>query len=478
MLTRRDLLTSTLALPALHGPFAGAITRGAEGSNASNRFLKGNFAPVRDQATVLAPRVIGRLPEGMRGVFVRNGPNPLYPPEPYHWFDGDGMVHGVWVEDGRAVYANRFVMTSGLRRELEAGHSLFGGILVEGEDKNTANTSILWHHGRLLALMEAGAPYELSPRDLSTPSATGYTFGDQWPAPLTAHPKIDASSGELVGFCYEPNPETPRAHYVVFDGSGNLRHYATLPLPNPVMMHDFAMTERHTLFLDLPGLLRLREGLVYEPKLGARIGVLPRFGASSEIRWLEIDPCFVFHVLNAYESDGKIVLDMCRYTTMPLISPHTAKDAEARLARYVIDLASGSVTWDHLSERAVEFPRTADPVQGRKHRYGYFALANNGGSFGGFLKIDFETGREQAHWHGRGRYGGEPVFVARPGATAEDDGWLVTYVHDVERKQSDFVVVDARDLAGAPLARVELPMRIPYGFHGAWIPDVSHGFAG
>jgi carotenoid cleavage dioxygenase len=458
-------------------------------SEQRNPWLVGNFAPVRREVSVENLPVSGALPPELDGVYARNGPNPQFPPwQPYHWFDGDGMVHAVRLRAGQASYTNRWVRTLGWQREHAAGRALWGGLLTppafdnpDGPFKNPANTALLWHARRLLALWEGGEPYALR---LPTLDAVGpYTFGGRWPHPFTAHPKLDAATGELHFFGYHVG-EPPYLWYGVADAHGEVVHTTPIDLPAPVMMHDFALTERHVVFLDLPFVFaveRLLAGeppLVWAPERGARLGVLPRRGDGAAIRWFAVAPGYVFHVLNAFEQDDALVVDGCRYPRMGfgLTGADGAADAPAVLYRWRLDLRAGTVQERALDDRASEFPRVADRLVGRPARYGYAALFAPDGGVGmaaGLVKYDLLTGRDEVHRHGAGRGGGEGVFVPRPGAIAEDDGWVVTFVYDAASDTSELVLIAAQDFAAPPVARVHLPQRVPWGLHGCWIPSES-----
>ncbi len=454
-------------------------------------FLEGNFAPVHEEITADSLSVVGQIPDALRGMFVRNGPNPQFtPPGNYHWFDGDGMLHGVHLVDGRASYRNRWVRTAGFVEEAAAGRALWGGLsdppdlnkILSGKPpfKNAANTALVWHDGRLLCLWEGGEPYQVELPGLGTVGP--YDYQGRLHHPFTAHPKVDPVTGEMLLFGY--SALTPFVQYSVVNPAGELVSTEAVRLPRPVMMHDFAVTERYSLFLDLPAtfnLARVGRGepiLKYEPQFGARVGILPRHGQGSDVRWFEIDPCFVFHTLNAWDSGDEVTLVACRMPEYPdiLSTGPAPADSSAnplpgltRLHRWQFNLSTGKTQEQPLAETACEFPRVNDSQLGRATRFGYaMDLAS-----GGLAKFDLLSGQVARHSYGPGRQGGEGVFVARPGATAEDDGWLLNYVFDQAQGQSELVIVDARWLESPPVARVRLPVRVPYGFHGAWVSEAQ-----
>lgn len=469
----------------------------SDASATPNPFLQGNFAPVREEVTADNLTVIGKLPPEMDGMFVRNGPNPQFPPlRNYHWFEGDGMLHGVRIRGGRASYRNRYIRTPGWKAEHAAGKSLYGSFLDPPDAallprlirnwlrrapllKNTANTSLVCHDGRLLALWEGGGPHEIRVPGLET--AGPYDYGGQLKHQFTAHPKVDPATGEMLFFGY--SLFKPSVRYGVVSAQGEIAGAAAITLPRPVVMHDFAITPRHAIFMDLPltisfkRLLRGQPLLKFEPELGARFGVLPRRGRGREIRWFEVPPCYVFHTLNAYEDGDEVVLLACRTKEFPdsFFTPPSARTGREALIgeefaptmyRWRLNLKTGGAREEALDDVPSEFPRINEGLAGSRTRYGYTLGINEVNEL---IKYDFERGVSERHSHGRGRVGGEGVFVPRPNAAAEDDGWLVTYVHDEGSGMSELVVIEARDFGAPPAARVLIPARVPYGFHGAWV---------
>jgi carotenoid cleavage dioxygenase len=458
---------------------------------ADDPWLNGLFAPVADELDVADLEVTGSLPAGLRGAFLRNGPNPAFPPiVRYHVFDGDGMIHGLTLDGaGGAQYRNRFVESRALIAERRVGHALYGGlaqfvvpepdVVAEGGlYKNTANTHVVRHAGRILALMEGAGPTELR-ADLSTVGE--YDFDGRLQGSMTAHPKVDPATGEMLFFGYSPLPPFLRFH--VADASGTLLRSVDLDLPRSVMMHDFAVTERHVVFFDLPAVFDLEAMLGggaavrWEPQHGARIGVLPRDATTDEVRWTEVEPFYVFHFLNAYDDGDAVVVEGCRASRLPVSfgEEPLAEPVRPALHRWRIGTTVGSVTDEQLDDRAVDFPRVADAVAGLDNRYGYAAHLRDGddefASFASVVKYDRRTGDATEHVYGPQAQAGEAVFAADPDGTAEDDGWLLNFVVDRPTGDTDVVVLDARDVAAGPVASVRLPRRVPIGFHGSWLPD-------
>ncbi|MFM6339984.1 MAG: carotenoid oxygenase family protein [Dolichospermum sp.] len=452
---------------------------------AANPYLQGNFAPINTEITTDTLEVIGELPPELSGMFVRNGPNPQRNPiGQYHWFDGDGMLHGVQFNDGKATYKNRYVRTKGWNIEHEAGKAIWTGMLEPpqldnpyGISKNTANTALVWHNKQLLALWEGGAPHHISIPDLETIGE--YTYNDQLVSAFTAHPKVDSVTGEMMFFGYGFRP--PYLQYGIVSSQGELLSTVPIEIPMAVMMHDFAITENYTIFMDLPltfSMERMQRGepmLIFEKHRPSRFGIIPRHGDNSNIRWFECPSCYVFHTLNAYEVGDEVVLIACRMnSTNVLISNDTYSDTLEGipfLHRWRFNLSTGTVTEEQLDDVPGEFPRVNENLLGRKTQYGYLGKIVSGQNplFDGVIKYDFENGTSQTHEFGKNRYGAESVFVPSPNATAEDQGWLVTFVYDENSQRSELLVINAEDMTSEPIARVIIPQRVPYGFHGTWI---------
>ncbi|HTO52283.1 MAG TPA: carotenoid oxygenase family protein [Myxococcota bacterium] len=452
-------------------------------------FLEGNFAPVERELAVDALAVIGELPSELEGSFIRNGPNPQFPPlGRYHWHDGDGMLHAVRLRGGRASYQNRAIETRAFELEKRRGRALWSGVLErpqfdhpEGATKNTANTGLVAHAGRLLALYEQGEPYEIRPDDLETLGT--YSFGRRLRHPLSPHPKIDPVTGEMFAFGYSPVAK-PHLQYSVIGREGALAHTTALELPIGVLMHDFGLSERFAIFMNHPYTFDVRRWLRgepiarFEPERGSHLGVLPRRGSGSDVRWLSIAPCFAYHVANAWEDGEQVVLDVMQRASLDRnedVEPGHSPPQPARLWRWRMDLARGSVREQQLDDQNVELPSVNPARVGRRARYVFASRMRDDVRLPlaeGLLKYDLARGvSSQLHRFGPNRNGGEGVFVPRPGAHDEDDGWLLAFVHDEAEGRSEFLIIDARDLTAPPVARVLLPQRVPYGFHGRWLPE-------
>jgi carotenoid cleavage dioxygenase len=432
--------------------------------------LRGNYAPVSDELTVDRLDVSGAIPPELRGRYLRNGPNPRGGSSP-HWFLGDGMVHGVALADGEARwYRNRWVRT----RPFLEGDDAARLVAPDGSVDRTvakANTHVIAHAGRILALVESSYPTELTP-ELDTVGI--HDFGGRLRTAMTAHPKCCPVTGELHFFGYGFAP--PLLTYHRADREGELVESVEIPVRGPTMMHDFAITERHVVFMDLPVVFspkRLVEGTMpyaWSDEYGARLGVMPRGGG--DVRWFEIEPCYVFHPLNAFAEGERVVLDVVRY---PELWRHAADDFRPpALHRFEIDLAGGKVRETPLDDAPIEFPRVDPRREGLRHRFGYAVRSRvdgYGADFSALVRYDLERGASESHDFGPQCVPGEAVFVpAAPGA-AEDEGYVLALVYDATRDASELAILDASRFAAPPLARVSLPRRVPFGFHGSWIPD-------
>jgi len=431
-------------------------------------YLTGNFAPVMDEITAFDLPVQGEIPAALRGVYMRNGANPAAG-DPGHWFLGDGMLHGIRLEEGKAQwYRNRFVRT----RALDEGAEFLGKDGSIDLTAGKANTNIIAHAGRVLALVENAFPTEVT-RDLGTIGVCD--FDGALKTAMTAHPKLCPTTGELHFFGYTFMP--PFLTYHVLDAAGRLVKSEAIEVRGPTMMHDFALTERHAVFMDLPVVFDIERAMAGEMPYtwsrdyGARLGILPRGGRSADVRWVEIEPCYVFHPANAFEADGKLVVDVARYPHMWAAGSEDFPSAV--LHRWEVDLDSGAVAETALDDRPIEFPRVDDRRGGLRHRYSYAVSSFNvaGSETANLVKYDMQTGRAEVHTFGDGCLPGEAVFVPATAAAGEDEGCVLAFVYDRKRDGSDFVILDAANFKAAPLARVELPRRVPFGFHGNWIAD-------
>jgi carotenoid cleavage dioxygenase-like enzyme len=456
-----------------------------------NPYLAVPYAATREEVTVEAFAVEGEIPDDLNGVYVRNGPNPQFDPHGrYHWFDGDGMLHAVHFADGRAVYRNRWVRTDGFEREREASRPLWKGIIEPWQEnppgepeKDTGNTDVVFHRDRLLALWyRAGKPYALDPVTLDTLGAED--FGGTLRCEVSSHAKVDEHTGELCFFDYGLQP--PYMRYGVVSAEGVIRHFVPIDLPGPRLPHDMAITENYSILMDLPlindpsAAKAGRFKLFFEREMPSRFGVIPRYGRAEDVRWFEAAPCFIYHTVNAREEGDDLVMDVCRVKQPeprsdldgPLAQMLSYLRLDAHLHRYRFNLRTGQTREEVIDDDNSEFPSMNQGLTGRPARFAYTMHISPEKTllFDGLMKYDVDSGAAETHWFGDGRWGSEAPFAPRPASTAEDDGYLVSYVHDEREDRSEVAILDARDVTAGPICRVQLPVRVPLGFHATWVP--------
>lgn len=456
--------------------------------NDLNPYLHGIYAPQPTEFTAIDLPVIGELPKDLWGAFVRNGPNPSHmPTDLHHWFDGDGMVHSIYFENGKAEYRNRFVRSEDFVADQNGGCGA-GGVLLPATTtrgdkvyKDTANTDLVMHNGELMALWYiSGTPVRMNARTLET--VGNETFGGRLPRHVSAHSKVDPVTGEFVFFDY--SLYEPWMSFGIVDANNELTHFARIDLPGPRLPHDMGLTENYVILHDLPvvftesGLRNKQWRIQTEPR-PARFGIVPRNGTNADMRWFETDPCYIYHVANAWEDGDEVVMHACRmrpngftpnpeygvYGTMVNVLALHAVPTEWRM-----NLRTGAVRQRQLDDRLSEFPAVNQNLTGRKTRWSYnVAMANEElQRFAGLYKIDLETGAVQSHLYADGHAGSEPGFAPRVGAQDEDDGYVVSFVTDPANGASEVQVLASKTFEDGPIARIPLPGRVPAGFHGTW----------
>ena len=488
----------------------------------ANPYLEGDFAPVTEERSDVDLTVEGHLPDYLDGRYLRIGPNPIdAKPGNYHWFLGTGMVHGVRIRDGRAEwYRNRYVRSAAVSKAL--GAKALGersasakGPVHAGFDLSP-NTNVIGHAGRTFALVEGGPlPYELT-FALETVGSTDFdhTLGGGY----TAHPLLDPATGELHAVSYFFGWAN-RVRYTVLGTEGRILKSVDIEVGGSPMMHAFSLTDRYVVVYDLPvtfdsrkaaksaplpfrkptelmmartigrrrvpdrvvatmmatGGSRLDQGLLpysWNPKYPARVGVMPREGGSDDVRWFEVEPCYVYHPLNAYDDGDRVVLDVTRHPKMFATEHRGPNEGSPTLDRWTVDLKAGKVLEERVDDREQEFPRIDERLTGRRHRFGYaveFAREPAEAPTPRWvIKHDVVAGTSRVRSFGAGREADEFVFVPAATDAAEDDGVLIGFVYDRTSDRSDLAVLDAGSLD--TVASVHLPARVPHGFHGNWIP--------
>ena len=435
-------------------------------------FLRGNWSPMQQERTEIQLSVRGNIPSDLNGVYLRTGPNPKSGTGE-HWFLGDGMLHGIRLSNGKAQwYKNRFLQTPDITEPLR-DPSVGLGDLRRGK----GNTHVIAHNKKILCLEEAHWPWEI---DAQLNTIGCQNFNESLTCSMTAHPKVCPTTGELLAFSYF-NFAQPYLNYIRIGADGELKQLEGIELPQMVMMHDFNITENYVVFMDLPLALDLdllATGIPFRFKResGARLGVMPRNGTSSDVRWFEIEPCYVFHQVNAWDKDDVITLYVSRQNSA--FGADSGDYSEVgRLHRWTIDLRRGLVGEQPIDDRPADFGRVNDTMVGKESRFGYLmALDGEGNSeepvYGPLLyQYDLHSGECSEHYLGGDTRGAEPVFVPATDAKAEDEGWVLSLVHSESTGRSRLIIVDALDFAAPPVATIELPFRVPYGAHGNWVAD-------
>lgn len=441
--------------------------------------LTGNQAPIVDEVTLTELEIKGAIPAELSGRYFRNGANPQTG-ESEHWFLGDGMIHGIELDGGKANwYRNRYVRTPchanpGVdRMEMYLDPETF----AFNYDVGVANTHVIGHAGKIMALEEGSFPYELN-SELETVGFHNYDA--KLTTAMTAHPKICAETGEMLFFGYSSLP--PYLTYHRVSAAGELVQSTEITVGGPTMMHDFVISRDHSIFMDLPAVFDMELAMAggmpirWSDDYPARFGVMPRAGEDADVQWFDIDPCYVFHTLNAYDEGDEVVMHGCRLNELwrdsdNIGDPNNTDAAMTPMMwEWRLNRSTGKAAERQLDEQPSEFPRVPDARVGLSSRYGYTMSAVFEGT-GELIKYDLETDTKSSHVFPAGHTPGEAVFVPAEGGSNEDDGYLMTYVHDKATDRSHLTILDASNMAADPVAEVHLPRRVPTGFHGSWIAD-------
>jgi len=457
------------------GAIGGSLLGGCSADEPRIKFWQqGNFRPVSEEVTLTDLKVEGAIPPELSGLYVRNGTNSSTGVSE-HFFGGDGMLHGVRLEAGRARwYRNRYVDTPVYRKEA-------GGFGVPKPEDTTSAVSLIYHGGRLMSLGEFGYPYLINPADLSTEGV--FNYGGKLTGNMTAHPRIDPQTGELLFFGY--NVMKPYLTYMRADANGDLVQVEPITLTGPSMIHDFAATQRYVVFMEMPvrfSWLAAIGGSALPFKWDAdapcRVGVMPRTGSDADVRWFDIPPCFVFHIMNSFERGDEVIVDAARYDQLWVKNSHDFFHP-ARLSRFTMNLRTGSASVEEIYPGAMEFPQVNRTRWTRPYRYGYSLVVDElndsperiGQAQGGIRKYDLQTGAVDSYLPGPALTPGEALFIPAAAGEAEDEGYLASFVYDKNTQTSAFCLFDATRIGAGPIATVALPVRVPTGFHGLWLPD-------
>lgn len=455
--------------------------------------LRGGFEPLRMECDYADLCIDGELPDDLRGTLYRIGPNPQFAPRGrYNPLQGDGMIHAFAIDAGRVTYRNRWVRTRQWKLERAAGRALFA---TSGDPRDAdpqvaglrsdgvANTHIVPYAGKLLALEEGHAPIAIDPGSLDTLGA--WNFDGALPGNMTAHPKIDPVTGEMLFFANFPTRRFDGTiEFYVADAHGRLTRRETIRGPFPALVHDFAITRDFVVFVVCPltlSLERLRSGappIAWEPALRTHVGVLPRKGPVDQLRWYSGEPCMAWHSMNAFDDGGRVCVDVCQQQAPAFPSVDGAPVAEASLRQYLtrltIDPSHNEFTMARLDDMVCEYPRIDERRTGHAYRYGFVACAGGPGTGDLFqralARFDHQTQTMSVYHAGAEAAVSEGVFVPKSKTSAEGDGYLLATVFDERRNASHLAVFDAQQIETGPIARAHLDHRVPLGFHGSWRP--------
>lgn len=491
-MNRRDFHRLGLASAAVLGAGAAPWSSAWSGEPvdvtwaSENPHLSGNFLPVQREVDVGDLKVTaGRIPPDLRGVYMRNGPNPQFKPISFAYpLDGDGMIHAVYLEGGKARYRNRFVQTAGLAIERRAGHAVYGSfthpvpidpaVFRPGENhvpiKNGAYVNVIRHGDHLLALNEATTCYEITDQ-LETLGQ--WSAGGSEPIRMGPHNRHHPHTGDLYALEYSWRTPTVKFHRI--NPSGLLLSTVSIDLPMPTMIHDFILTEHYIVMIAGPAVFDAKAAqagqslLQWRPDLGMRIAVMPLEGGAPT--WIEGEPFFVFHFANGFERGRQVVVDYVHHDRFALVNGPAAS-----FRRLTIDPVRRNFKIAKYSDDVTEFPRFNHLREALPTRYAYTATLTPSlkipnppsAVFNALIKFDTETGKSTRHDLGN-QIVGEAAYVPRPGGRREDDGYLAAFTYDPVRKGSNFVLLDARRINEAPVAVIEMPQRVPQGLHGNWL---------
>jgi carotenoid cleavage dioxygenase-like enzyme len=454
-----------------------------------NPYLNGIYAPTEKETVVLDCKVVGEIPRDLYGAYCRNGPNPAHTPtDLHHWFDGDGMIHSVYFENGKAEYRNQYIRTDDLKAEL-AGTLDAGGVLLPANRKrdlvykDTANTDLVFHNGSLMALWYiSGKPVRVDARTLQT--IGNESFGGKLPRHVSAHGKVDMVTGDFAFFDYALYE--PWMTYGIVDKNNVLKNFQRVDLAGPRLPHDMGLTENYVILHDLPVVFSeagLRKNLwrIEQQDRPARFGVAPRSGSGADIKWFEAEPCYIYHVANAWEDGDEVVMHACKmipnnHRPNPSYGPYAPMAVVLALhavpVEWRMNMKTGKIRSRQLDDRLGEFPVINNELTGRRTRYSYNVAIPDAETlkFDGIYKYDLTTGDCQTHKFAPGVFGSEPAFAQRVGGTAEDDGYVVAFTINENTGASEVEILNAKDIAAGPIGRVVLPCRVPMGFHATWAP--------
>jgi carotenoid cleavage dioxygenase-like enzyme len=437
--------------------------------SSNDPFLSANNAPVFKESTCHQLKVTGSIPHGLEGVFLRNGPNPKFKPETYNYpFSGDGMIHGIYFENGKAFYRNRWVQTERLKNDTAAGKAI-------PSRSETSNTNIIYHHNKLLSLNDLGKAYEidydlntLGERILENIRSTG------------AHPRIDPTNGEMHFTSYART--APYAIYYVVDKNGRMIRNSPVELANPTIIHDMVITKNYAIIVECPVVFhmsRAQQGanpFTWNPENGTSLHIFDRNNMDRKPIVIKTEPFFVWHFMNAFDQNEWIYIDLVRHNDLPFTRPdRTYQYMPTSFHRISINVSSREVKHQQRDDRRIEFPSINQQKNGLEYKHGYAVILTKNDwhtkppeYFAQAIQYDVKTNSEKIHAYGPGRFTGELAFIPNT-ATATSDGFLISFVFNETTQLTDVVLLDAANFDKEPIATIHLPVRVPNGLHGNWI---------
>lgn len=437
-------------------------------------YVAGHLAPLMNEVTTFDLEVTGTIPDTLNGRFLRTGPNPVQEPDTawlkgHHWFAGSGMAHGLRLRGGKAEwFRSRFIVDRNVARIRNRPPIPGPG---EGKRDGPVNTNAAIVGGKLCVIIEAGnLPVEL---DYELESVQRTDFGGTLEAGFSGHTHYDPLTGEQIALAYEAFQPI---RYISIGRDGRAKTLAHIDLPHVPMIHDTAFTRSFVIVPDFPVTFQPQNAHTTLPWLWdetrpSRIGLLPRNGDVSRLQWFEAPRCFAFHFANAYDDGDLTVIDLCKHATMFRTDQNGPNEGAPILVRWTLNRATGSLTETLIDDHGNDFPRLNGRHAGQPYRFLYTAHWGDRVQFGPAFKHDLQRGTTEVHDYGPGRMTTEPVFVRKPDAASEDEGWIMSSVYDPDTHRSDIVILDAQGFAGDPVATIRLPVRIPFTFHGGWASD-------
>ena len=464
-----------------------------------NPYLVGAHEPIRGELDRPKLECIGEVPKDFSGIYLRNGPNQRHAPYGlHHWFDGDGMIHSAEFRDGEVAYRNKWIKTQSLAKENEAGKSIWPGLMDSpnrdleiswGSDlwlKDNSNTDIAIHAGKAISTFyQCGEAYTLDPVTLNTLGSID--LESKGARLMSAHCMTDESNGDLLFFDYAVKP--PYMTYGVINKDSQLVNFTPIELPGARLPHSMAFTPNFSILMDLPMfwdpelLDKDVHKVSFYPEMQSRFGILARRASGDTIRWFDADPCYIYHIINSWEEENEVILDVCRMSSpvpsqevrQKLSGPYGTMLAWLKLDacyhRYRFNLETGQTKEERKEDLLSEFPVINDRFGGLPSRYSYHVTIADTDVilFDSLVKIDSLTGKRQQFEFPEGCFGSEVQFAPRHNSNAEDDGYLISFVTNMESMKGEIQIFPAEDLSKGPICRLIVPQQIPPGFHSSFV---------